>query len=176
MEHAGRFSVGGKRALQWVGASFTDLTRVAGANPPMWRDIFLENGEALAASVRTLSAQLERFSADLAAGDAAGIARSIESAAAFREEMLEFADITPATLYKVTVRVPDEPGVIARVMTALGEARINVEDLTLHHMSRSVGGDLELFVAGEQVAEEAGGLLNGLGYPSRVSISGDGAE
>jgi prephenate dehydrogenase len=176
MEHAGRFSVGGKRALQWVGASFTDLTRVAGANPPMWRDIFLENGEALAASVRTLSAELERFSADLAAGDADGIARAIESAGAFREEMLEFADITPATLYKVTVRVPDEPGVIARVMTALGEARINVEDLTLHHMSRSVGGDLELFVAGEQVAEEAGGLLNGLGYPSRVSISGDGAE
>ena len=47
MQHAGGFSVGGKRALQWVGASFTDLTRVAGANPPMWRDIFLENREAL---------------------------------------------------------------------------------------------------------------------------------
>jgi prephenate dehydrogenase len=176
MEHAGSFSVSGKRALQWVGASFTDLTRVAGANPPMWRDIFLENSEALAVSVRALSAELEEFSKCLVRGDAAGIARTIESAGAYREEMLEFADITPATLYKVTVRVPDEPGVIARVMTALGEANINVEDLTLHHMSRSVGGDLELFVAGEEVAEKAGDLLNGLGYRSRVSISGDGAE
>ena len=90
--------------------------------------------------------------------------------------MLEFADITPGTLYKVTVRVPDEPGVIARVMTALGEASINVEDLTLHHMSRSVGGDLEVFVAGEDVAGRAEDLLNDLGYPSRVSVSGDGAE
>jgi prephenate dehydrogenase len=176
MEHAGGFSVGGKRALQWVGASFTDLTRVAGANPPMWRDIFLENSEALAESVRALTGHLHEFSAYLAAGDADSIARSIESAGSYREEMLEFADIAPATLYKITVRVPDEPGVIARVMTALGEAEINVEDLTLHHMSRSVGGDLELFVAGELVADSAAELLNALGYPSRVSIGGDGAE
>ena len=47
MEHAGTFEVGGKRALHCVGPSFKDLTRVAGANPPMWRDIFLENREAL---------------------------------------------------------------------------------------------------------------------------------
>lgn len=176
MEHAGAFSAGGKRALQWVGASFTDLTRVAGANPPMWGDIFLENREALAEALGAMSVELRSFADRLSAGDAEGIARTIETAAAFREEMLEFADITPATLYKVTVRVPDEPGVIAQVMTALGEAGINVEDLTLHHMSRSVGGDLELFVAGEEVAESAGDLLSGLGYPSRVSVSGNGAE
>jgi prephenate dehydrogenase len=72
MEQAGGFSTGGKRALQWVGASFTDLTRVAGANPPMWKDIFLENREALAESVRAMSAHLDMFSAYLAAGDAQG--------------------------------------------------------------------------------------------------------
>jgi len=69
--------------------------------------------------------------------------------------MLEFADITPETLYRVTVRVPDQPGSISRVMAALGDAEINVEDLTLHHMSRSLGGDLVLFVAGQNVAEQA---------------------
>jgi prephenate dehydrogenase len=176
MEHAGGFSVGGKRALQWVGASFTDLTRVAGANPPMWRDIFIENREALSESVSALSQLLQDFATHLAASDADGIVRSIQSAGAYREEMLKFADITPETLYRVTVRVPDEPGVIAQVMTALGEASINVEDLTLHHMSRSVGGDLEVFVAGEEVAGRAEELLTALGYPSRVSIGGDGTE
>jgi prephenate dehydrogenase len=176
MQHAGEFSVGGKRALQWVGASFKDLTRVAGSNPPMWRDIFLENREALSESVGAVASLLEDFSKHLLASDPDGVVRSIESAGAYREEMLELADITPSTLYKVTVRVPDEPGVIARVMTALGEAAINVEDLTLHHMSRSVGGDLEVFVAGEDVAGRAEDLLTALGYPSRVSVSGDGAE
>ncbi len=176
MLHAGGFSVGGKRALQWVGASFTDLTRVAGSNPPMWRDIFLENREALSESVGAIGELLKDFAAHLNTADSQRIARSIESAGAYREEMLEFADITPGTLYKVTVRVPDEPGVIAKVMTALGEAAINVEDLTLHHMSRSVGGDLEVFVAGQQVADQAQELLTTLGYPSRVSVSGDTTE
>lgn len=176
MEHAGSLSVAGKRALQLVGPSFTELTRVAGANPPMWRDVFLENRDALVESVEALSALLREFATHLATSDAEGIARSIASAGAYREEMLEFADITAGTLYKVTVRVPDEPGVIARVMTALGEAAINVEDLTLHHMSRSVGGDLELFVAGEEVAIRAVELLVALGYPSQATVSGDGAE
>ena len=127
-------------------------------------------------SLRSVCADLQEFSDHLAAGNVGGIAQVIESAGAFREEMLEYADISPATLYKVTVRVPDEPGVIAQVMTALGEAEINVEDLTLHHMSRSVGGDLEIFVSGEEVAERAATLLGALGYPSRVGPSGDGAE
>jgi prephenate dehydrogenase len=176
MQHAGGFSVGGKRALQWAGASFKDLTRVAGSNPAMWSDIFLENRVALSESLEAVAQLLGDFATNLAAADPEGVARSIEAAGAYKEEMLEFADISPATLYKVTVRVPDEPGVIARVMTALGEASINVEDLTLHHMSRSVGGDLEVFVAGEDVAERAEDLLNAIRYPSRVSVSGDGSE
>lgn len=176
MDHAGSFSAGGKRALQWVGASFTDLTRVAGANPPMWRDIFVENREALGDSVDAVAAALREFADRLRQSDETGVAAAIDSAAAYREEMLEFADISPETLYKVTVRVPDQPGSISRVMTALGDAGINVEDLTLHHMSRSVGGDLVLFVDGQEVAEQAAVLLNGLDFPSRVSLLGEGGE
>lgn len=176
MEHAGEFRIGGKRALHCVGPSFKDLTRVAGANPPMWRDIFLENREALADSLRAVMSELDEFRAYLEEGDESGIVGTIDCAAAFREELLEFEDITPQTLYKLTVRVPDLPGVLSRVMVALGDAQINVEDLTLHHVSRSVGGDLVLFVAGKDTAETAGALLDGLGYPTVVSFTGDGGE
>ncbi len=176
MEHAGRFDASGKKPLQWVGASFIDLTRVAGANPPMWRDIFLENKKALAESVQAIADILETFRGNLEGGDSDGIAESIESAAGYREEMLELADISPDTLYKVTVRVPDVPGVIATVLSTLGEAGINVEDLTLHHMSRSMGGDLEVFVSGHEVAARTEALLAGLGYASRVGSSGDVSE
>ena len=43
-------------------------------------------------------------------------------------------------------------------------------------MSRTVGGDLEVFVSGQEVADEAQALLSSLGYATRVSVSGDGAE
>jgi len=176
MGHAGEFKVGGKRALHCVGPSFKDLTRVAGSNPPMWRDVFLENREALADSLNFLKEELESFSAYLAAGDESSIAKAIQNAAFFRKELLEYEDIIPQTLYKVTVRIPDQPGVLSRVMTALGDAQINVEDLTLHHVSRSVGGDLVLFIAGEDVAETASVLLSGLGFPTVVSFTGDGSD
>ena len=176
MQHAGGFQAGGKKALHWVGPSFKDLTRIAGANPAMWRDIFLENREALATSLRSVAADLEEFSTLLEQGDEPEIAGAIHAAAAFREELLEYEDIVPRTLYRVTVRIPDQPGTLTQVMASLSDAHINIEDLTLHHVSRSVGGDLLLFVDGEDTATRVSDLVQAFGYPSVVSFSGDPVE
>jgi prephenate dehydrogenase len=176
MDHTGTFQVRGKRALHCVGASFKDLTRVAGANPGMWGDIFLENRSALAQTLRSIAAELEEFSHLLEREDESAILDSIASAAAYREELLEYEGITPGTLYQVTARIPDEPGSVSRVMTALGQAEINIEDLTLHHFSRSVGGDLVLFIMGRDIAETAATLVEGLGYPASVSSTGDSGD
>lgn len=176
MQHVGGFQAAGKRALHCVGPSFKDLTRVAGANPPMWRDIFLENRQALSSSLRSVAAQLDAFSHLLEQADEPHIVESIGSAAAYREELLEYEDIQPRTLYQVTVRIPDQPGALTRVMSTLSDASINIEDLTLHHVSRSVGGDLLLFVSGEETALRVSDLVQGLGYPTAVSFTGDSLE
>ena len=176
MEHAGAYQVSGRKALHWVGPSFKDLTRIAGANPPMWRDIFLENREALADSLASVTAELDAFRRMLETGDESEIEAAIHNAAGFREELLEYEDIVPRTLYKLTVRIPDQPGVLSKVMNALGEQEINVEDLTLHHVSRSVGGDLVLYVTGQGTAETASALLSGLGYPTAVSFMREDLE
>jgi prephenate dehydrogenase len=176
MDHTGAFQVRGKRALHCVGPSFKDFARVAGANPSIWTDIFLENRAALAQTLRSVSAELQEFSVLLDEGDESAVTDAILSAASYREELFEFEDIAPQTLFKVIVRIPDQPGVLSRVMTILGQAEINIEDLTLHHVNRSVGGDLVLFVAGEEIAENAAALLQGLGYPASVSFVGDADE
>jgi len=176
MSHAGRATIGGKRALHCVGPSFKDLTRVAGANPPMWRDIFMENKAALSDWLRAISGELRDFATLLESGDEESVAETINAAASFREELLEFEDITPETLFKVTVRIPDQPGAVSRVMNTLGEASINVEDLTLHHVNRSVGGDLVLYIQGRSVAERAAALLREQGLPVAVAHTGDGDE
>ncbi len=176
MQHAGGFEAGGKKALHWVGPSFKDLTRIAGANPAMWRDIFLENRDALSSSLRAVASDIEQFSALLEAGEEPEIAGAIQAAASYRKQLLESEDIVPRTLYRVTVRIPDHPGTLTQVMTALSNARINIEDLTLHHVSRSVGGDLLLYVDGEDTATQVTDLVQAFGYPSVVSFSGDTVE
>jgi prephenate dehydrogenase len=173
MEYAGNFEAGGRKAIHWAGPSFKDLTRIAGANPPMWRDIFLENREALAAAVASVSSGLDDFRRYLESADQAEIEKEISSAAALRKELLEHEDIAVATLYKVTARISDKPGELSRVMVALGDASINVEDLTLHHVSRSQGGDLVMYVDGEEVADKTRALLTSLGFATVVDFSGE---
>lgn len=47
-----------------------DMTRLAASSPEMWRDICLANGHALQAALRQYVAELERFAAAIANGDA----------------------------------------------------------------------------------------------------------
>jgi prephenate dehydrogenase len=176
METVGRFEIGGRRALHCVGPSFKDLTRIAGANPAIWRDIFLDNREALSQSLASVITEMQEFRDLLETADEECVVSAINTAAGFREELLEHEDIAPHTLYKLTVRIPDQPGVVSKVMAALSEESINVEDLTLHHVSRSVGGDLVLFISGEDTADIAASLLSELGYPAVVSRMGEWVE
>ncbi|MHB1344921.1 MAG: prephenate dehydrogenase/arogenate dehydrogenase family protein [Thermoleophilia bacterium] len=173
MAEVGGFEASGRRALYSVGPSFKDLTRVAGANPAMWSDIFFDNKEALIASLKSIAADIMLLCEHLRDGNEDRVLRGINRAATHRRELLQYEDIVPETLYRITVRIPDEPGVLSRVMTALGNANINIEDLTLHHFSRTVGGDLVLYVSGEQEAASAHDLLEGLGYPAVVAFTGD---
>lgn len=175
MSEVGGFELGGRRALYCAGPSFRDLTRVAGANPHMWREIFLENREALAGSLRAVADDINRFCDALARGDEEAVEESIGTAVRYRQELLQKGDIEAATLYQVTVRIPDQPGLLSRVMTALGDAGVNIEDLTLHHYSRRAGGDLVLYVAGEQIANSTVSLLEGLGYPA-LAVAADEAS
>ena len=70
-----------------AGASFRDLTRVAGAPSAIWTDIYMENADLLAAAIERTIASLQEFRAALAAGDAAGVAALNEAAAAARLEL-----------------------------------------------------------------------------------------
>ena len=145
------------------------MTRVAGANPRIWVDIFLDNAAALTAALAEHRRRVEQLEAALAAGDAGFLARWIAEAAGNRGRMLSQAYDAPGGLQRLRVHVPDRPGVLAGITQALGAERINIEDFELHHMSRERGGTLTLLVAGEGEGERAAALLEAQGYHVVVS-------
>lgn len=55
--------------FQCGGGSFRDLTRVAAADPIMWRDIFLVNQEAIATALETLKGGIEIVQNKVKSGD-----------------------------------------------------------------------------------------------------------
>jgi prephenate dehydrogenase len=152
-----------------AGGSLRDMTRVAGANPRIWVDIFLENATAIAETLGEHRRRIEQLEAALAAGDAGYLARWIGEAAGNRRRMLEVAYPDPTTLHQLRVHVPDRPGVLAAITQALGAERINIEDFELKHASPERGGVLHMLVAGAREAERAATLLEEQGYGVVVS-------
>jgi prephenate dehydrogenase len=169
VNQAGATRVEGHEPLAAAGGSLRDMTRVAGANPRIWVDIFLENTEALRASLGEHRRRVEQLEAALEARDAGFLARWIGEAADNRRRLLEGAFPDPGELHRLRVHVPDRPGVLAGITQALGAQRINIEDFELHHVSPERGGTLTLLVTGEAEAGRAAALLESQGYGVVVS-------
>jgi prephenate dehydrogenase len=169
VNQAGATRVDGHEPLAAAGGSLRDMTRVAGANPRIWVDIFLENADELRSALTEHRRRAEQLEEALAAGDAGFLARWIGEAAGNKRTMLAEAYPDPGELQQLRVHLPDRPGVLAGITQALGAERINIEDFELHHMSPERGGDLTILISGEREAERAAALLEAQGYAAVVS-------
>ena len=169
LNQAGSTRVNSHEALDAAGSSLKDMTRVAGANPRIWVDIFLDNAEALRAALAEHRRRAEDLERALEAGDAGFLARWIGEAAVNRRRLLEQAYPDAGALQRLQVHVPDRPGVFARITQALAAERINIEDFEVQHMSPERGGTLHVLVTGEEAAHRAAELLEAQGYSVIVS-------
>ena len=169
LNQAGASRIEGHEPLAAAGGSLRDMTRVAGANPRIWVDIFLDNAEALSGALAEHRRRVEQVERALAEGDAGYLARWIAEASGNRRRILADAYEQPGALQRLRVHVPDRPGVLAGITQALGAERINIEDFELQHLSRERGGTLTLLVGGEDEAARAAGILEAQGYHVVVS-------
>jgi prephenate dehydrogenase len=145
------------------------MTRIAGANPRMWIDVFLDNADAVRAGLAEHRRRIEEVEAALGRRDSEFIAGWIGEAAANRRRMLEAAFGDPGALQRVQVHVADRPNVLAGILQAFGAARIEIRDFELDHISPEQGGTLTVFVGGEGDARRIQGLLESQGYGVVVS-------
>ena len=158
-------AAGDEAPLEHAGASLRDMTRIAGANPAVWIDIFVENGDLIADALDAYGADLADVERALREGDRAFFERAIAAAAETRSRMLAHAYRTEATqINRIRIRIPDRPGELARITQILGADGINIEDFELRHVSPEYGGVLVILVNGSDPANRARALLRRTGY------------
>jgi len=167
--HVGGTRVEGHEPLANAGGSLRDMSRIAGANPRIWVDIFLDNAEQIRAELAEHRRRVEQVESALAQGDAGFLARWIGEASQNRRRMLDREYPDPGDLHRLRVHIPDRPGVLAGITQALGAERINIEDFELHHVSPERGGTLTVLVTGAGEARRAADLLESQGYGVVVS-------
>jgi prephenate dehydrogenase len=149
--------------LPEVGPSFRDATRVAGANPAIWGDIFAGNREAVASEIEATIARLQEAADVLRSGDREAVVTWHEHAGKRRRELIE-AEIAGGPLHELRVRVPNRPGIVAEVALALGRAGVNIEDMALYPAADMTSGAISLYIAGDDQAERAEQLVRELGH------------
>lgn len=143
--------------LLLAAGGFRDLTRLAASSPHLWSDILLSNREQIARALELYAGRL----LDLRRMVMEGGADEVEAAFAHAKQARLSLTAKPqvkAGVAVIQVPIPDRPGVLADLTSALGEAGVNIEDLQIVHSPEGGRGTVHLTVATD-AAEQAEQVL-----------------
>ena len=155
-----------------VGPSFRDTTRVAGANPRIWADIFASNSEAVAEGIDSLASRLSEAAKLIRGGDSDAVLAWHRAALEARRRLFE-GELVGGELRQLRVGVENRPGTVAEIALALGRARVNIEDMALYPAADMRTGAISIWVAGGDEADRAAQLVRELGHTVSI-VAGDG--
>lgn len=154
--------------LPEVGRSFRDTTRVAGANPAIWADIFTANADAVADGVESVAARLAAAAELIRSRDRDAIAGWHRAALEDRRALLD-GQLERGELSEVRIAVANRPGTVAEIALALGRAGVNIEDMGLAPASDMRTGSISIWVTGERDVERTLAVATELGHAASLA-------
>jgi len=148
-------------AVGLAGQGLRDTTRIAGSNPELWVQILGANAHPVARVLHDYRDDLDAVIAALDEPAASGAPRRIaETLAAGNQGVARIPgkhgrDDRYAALI---VKVDDQPGQLARLLTEIGEEGVNLEDFRLEHSPGAQVGFAEIDVLPEAAHRLAAAL------------------
>ena len=152
---------GREPAVGLAGQGLRDTTRIASSNPELWVQILGANAAPIVDILKAYRADLDavldalerpaapgarKVVAEVLAGGNTGVARIPGK----HGQSKRFSQLV--------IRVDDEPGQLARLLTDVGEVGVNMEDLRLEHSPGAQFGLAEISVVPEAEARLAAEL------------------
>lgn len=137
---AGRLADAPADYLKLSGQGVRDVTRVAAGSPDLYGQIVAANSAAVVDLLSEVRAGLDSMIQALTDADRDTLRvlldRGVDGTRAIPGK--HGGPVRPTA--SVFVSVPDEPGVLARLFAAAGEAEVNIEDVRIDHdLGRAVG-------------------------------------
>ncbi|KQX66476.1 prephenate dehydrogenase [Angustibacter sp. Root456] len=154
-----------------AGQGLRDVTRIAASDPQLWTQILAGNAAAVARALHALRddldvviAAVDALGADSGAeapGARAAVARVVAAGNEGHARIPGKHGSAPTAYTPVVVLVPDRPGELARLLQAVGDAGVNLEDLRLEHSEGRPMALAEIDVLPAAAAGLAGSLRAG---------------
>jgi cyclohexadieny/prephenate dehydrogenase len=85
-----------KEVIKFSAGGFRDFTRIAASDPTMWRDVFLNNKQAVMEMLRRFSEDLEELSSAIESADGDTLFRRFAEARSIRRGIIAAGQDTPA--------------------------------------------------------------------------------
>ncbi len=130
--------------LRLAGQGLRDVTRIAASDPDLWVQILTANAQAVRARLERLRDGVDQL---LASFDERGSLTAVLDAGVDGTKRIPRkhgqADLVWA---EVVVEIPDTPGALAKLFAEVGEAGINIEDMSIEHDQNREVGHLALLV------------------------------
>lgn len=140
---------------------YRDLTRIASGDPIMSRDMVLGNTIAVKEAIANLQDRLEHIQNILE--DPTELLENAKLAKQTRDSFpIVKRSLLPAK-YEVVIAVPDKPGQLAKITSALGEAQVNIKDIEVLGI-REQGGAVRLAFNDEPQQKRGIQTLANAGY------------
>lgn len=155
---AGRLAGQSASDLALSGQGVRDVTRVAGGDPGLWRQIVTANAGPLVDLLDRLASDLDQLRAALVSQDTADVDALLASGVAGHRAVPGKHGGPPRTFATVTVAIPDRPGSLARLFADADAAGANVEDVRIDHDPAREYGSVEIDV----VQSDIDALVTGL--------------
>lgn len=154
---ASRLSDATDYELSLAGQGLRDTTRIAGSDPALWLQILSANSTQVVPILQKLNLELTDLIHALDNPDSSGSLTNIAkilSAGNLGISRIPGKHGGKSKEYsQVVVMIDDKPGELARLLTEIGAAGINLEDLNLDHASGALIGLVEISVLPELEAD-----------------------
>ncbi|GEM_PF-8907 len=155
---------GDNNLTRLAAGGFRDITRIASSDASLWSQISLESSDQLLPLIDQYIAILQEFRTELSDKDLDHMRQYFFQAAQYRGSLPVDGRGALLTQSILNVYIPDEPGVIGKVTTLLGDHAINITNLRIREFRTYEGGSLQLLLPDSAQAARAAWLLKEAGY------------
>lgn len=130
---------------------FRDLTRIASADPVMWRDITTQNREELLQQLDGWFVEMSNVREMLLSNDPEKIYAYFAEAKKFRDDLPLTSQGALYMTFDLHIDIPDHPGIISEITKILANERISITNIRIVETRTDVYG---ILVISFQTAED----------------------
>lgn len=143
---------------------FKDITRIASSNPKMWEDIVLSNGKIVVDLLNDCKKIVDAMINNIKTSDNREIYHFFADAKSFRDSFSTTSTGLIPKNFELLVDVKDEPGIIGKIATLLGDNEINIKNINVSNSREFEQGCLRITLSDQVHTDKAFEILSNFSY------------